>query len=234
LNVDEIAGWRVETCKGPRQGCANRAAPDDALAADIDEVFLSRDFGVGLRTLVGGRLKHRHEFTVAIADCPNACSRPQIADLGLIGAAEPVQTREVCHQCMGCVHACREGAVAHPGLLPIIDPAKCVRCGACTRVCLSKTLQVGRRGWRILLGGKLGRHPRLATEVNGLYRREGVLAAVGSCIEFYLRNARGGERFGEVLERTGEEELTARIRESAPLAVPEPLRRPAPILRGPV
>ena len=121
--MEEPAGWRIETCKGPRQGCANRAAPDDALAADLDAVFRGRDFGTGLRALVGGRLKHRHEFTVVIADCPNACSRPQIADLGLIGAAEPQQTSDVCHQCQGCVHACREGAVTHPGLLPIIDPA---------------------------------------------------------------------------------------------------------------
>jgi len=232
--VDEIKGWRVETCKGPKQGCANRAAPDNALAADIDGVFRSRDFGVGLRALVGGALRHRHEFTVAIADCPNACSRPQIADLGLIGAAEPRITNETCHQCMGCVHACREGAVMHPGLLPIIDPARCVRCGSCSRVCLSGTIQIGRRGWRILLGGRLGRHPRLATEIGGLYRREGVLAAAGSCAEFYLRHARGGERFGELLERTGEEGITALIRERAPQSVPEPFRPPAPILRGPV
>jgi dissimilatory sulfite reductase (desulfoviridin) alpha/beta subunit len=232
--MDDIKGWRVETCKGPTQGCANRAAPDDGLAADIDAVFSGRDFGVGLRALVGGRLKHRHEFTVAIADCPNACSRPQIADLGLIGAAEPVITNEICHQCMGCVHACREGAVAHPGLLPIIDPARCLRCGSCARVCLSGTIQVARRGWRVLLGGKLGRHPRLGTEVDGLLSREGVLAAAGVCAEFYLRNARGGERFGDVLGRVGEEDITALIRDRAPRAATQPLRAPAPILRGPV
>ena len=232
--MDDLRGWRVETCKGPKQGCPNRAAPDDALAADLDGVFRGRDFTVGLRALVGRPLRRRHELTVTVADCPNACSRPQIADLGLIGAAEPQQTVEVCHQCMGCVHACREGAIRHPGLLPLLDPAKCVRCGACCRVCLSGTLQVGRRGWRILLGGKLGRHPRLATEIEGLYARAGLLAAAGCCAEFYLRNARGGERFGELLERTGEEGITALIRERAPQSVPEPFRPPAPILRGPV
>ena len=232
--MDEIKGWRIETCKGPKQGCANRAAPDDALAADIDAVFRARDFGVGLSAIVGGRLKHRHEFTVAIADCPNACSRPQIADLGLIGAAEPLQTGEVCHQCMGCMHACREGAIVHPGLLPILDPARCVRCGSCTRVCLSGTLQVGRRGWRVQVGGKLGRHPRLGAELPGLYSREGVLTAAGCCLNLYLRHARSGERFGELLERVGDEELTACVRERATRAQPLPPRAPAPILRGPV
>jgi dissimilatory sulfite reductase (desulfoviridin) alpha/beta subunit len=229
-----LKGWRIETCKGPRQGCANRAAPDDALAADIDGVFAGRDFGAGLRALVGAKLKARHELTVAIADCPNACSRPQIADLGLIGAAEPQQTGEVCHQCMGCVHACREGAIAHPGLLPILDPAKCVRCGACCRVCLSGTLQVGRRGWRILLGGRLGRHPRLGSELPGIFAREGVLAAASDVVDFYLRNARGGERFADLLERVGEGGLTAGILERAARAPLLPPRKPAPILRGPV
>jgi len=232
--VDEIKGWRVETCKGPKQGCANRAAPDDALAADLDAVFLKHDFGAGLRALVGGNLKHRHEFSIAVADCPNACSRPQIADLGLIGAAEPITTNDVCHQCMGCVHACREGAVTHPGLLPMINYERCVRCGSCCRVCLSGTLQVGLRGWRILIGGKLGRHPRLGSELAGIYRREGVLAAADCCIEFYLRNARAGERLGDLLQRLGDGELTASIVEKAPRAVQEPHRRPAPILRGPV
>lgn len=232
--MDEIKGWRVETCKGPKLGCANRAAPDDALAADIDAVFRARDFGVGLRALVGGRLRHRHEFTVAVADCPNACSRPQIADLGLIGAAEPRQTGEVCHQCMGCVHACREGAIAHPGHLPLLDPAKCVRCGACCRICLSGTLQVGRRGWRVLVGGKLGRHPRLGTELPGLFAREGVLAAADCCLEFHLRNAAGGERFGDLLQRVGEQGLLGCIRERAAAAPTLAPRKPAPILRGPV
>jgi anaerobic sulfite reductase subunit C len=232
--MDEIKGWRIETCKGPKEGCANRAAPDDALAADLGAVFHGRDFGVGLRAIVGSPLKRRHEFTVAIADCPNACSRPQIADLGLIGAAEPQQTVEVCHQCLGCVHACREGAIRHPGLLPLLDPAKCVRCGACCRVCLSGTLQVVRRGWRIQLGGKLGRHPRLGTELPGLFSREGVLAAAACCIDFHLRHAVGGERFGDLLARVGAQELGMRIRERAPLAPVLPPRAPAPILRGPV
>ena len=231
--MEEIRGWQVEACRGS-QGCPNRAAADDGLAAAVDAIFERRGFRGQLAAMVAGDLKPRHEFRVAIADCPNACSRPQIADLGLIGAAEPRQTAEVCHQCMGCVHACREGAIAHPGLLPILDPAKCVRCGACTRVCLSGTLQVGRRGWRIQVGGRLGRHPRLATELPGLYSRQGVLAAADCCADFYLRNAVAGERFGELLERLGEEPLGACVRERAPLAQALPPRAPAPILRGPV
>ncbi len=233
--MNEIKGWRVETCKGPKQGCVNRAAPDDALAADIDGVFRGHDFGVGLRALVGGALKHRHEFSVAIADCPNACSRPQIADLGLIGAAEPGFTNEACHQCMGCVHACREGAVAHPGLLPIINYERCVRCGTLLPG-LSERHPPGRRAaaggssW----AGSSGGTRASAASWPGSSARAGVLAAADCCIGFYLRNARAGERLGDLLQRVGDEELAACIRERAPQSTSEPQRKPAPILRGPV
>ena len=33
-----------------------------------------------------------HEFRVSLSACPNACSRPQIVDIGLIGAVTPVLT----------------------------------------------------------------------------------------------------------------------------------------------
>jgi dissimilatory sulfite reductase (desulfoviridin) alpha/beta subunit len=135
---------------------------------------------------------------------------------------------------MGCVHACREGAVSHPGLLPIVDPKRCLRCGACTRVCLSGTLQVGRRGWRVQVGGRLGRHPSLARELPGLHSSAGVLAVVDCCLEHYLRHARAGERFGEVLDRTGPDELAACVAARGQAAGEEPVRKPAPILRGPV
>lgn len=232
--MGEIAGWRIETCKGPLQGCAHRAAADDALATDIDAVLRHHHQGAVPFARVGGRLKVRREFTVAIADCANACSRPQIADLGLIGAVEPEQTREPCHQCLGCVHACREGAITHAGRVALLDLARCVRCGACCRVCLSGALQVGRRGWRILLGGKLGRHPRLGVEVPGLFSRRGVLAAVTLCAEYCRSNAVGAERFGDLLARVGAGEIVAAICERAPRAEQVPPRAPAPVLRGPV
>ena len=124
--------------------------------------------------------------------------------------------------------------MTHPGLLPMINHERCVRCGSCCRVCLSGTLQVGRRGWRIQVGGKLGRHPRLGVELPGVHSRAGVLAAADCCIGFYLRNARAGERLGDLLQRVGDDDLVACIRERSQPAPPEPHRRPAPILRGPV
>jgi len=115
---------------------------------------------------------------------------------------------------MGCVHACREGAIAHPGLLPILDPARCVRCGACTRVCLSGTFQVGCRGWRCRSakaraatpprdGASRPLLPRGRPRGHRLLPRP--LPAPLPC----------GERFGDLLERVGEEVLTACIRERA-------------------
>lgn len=229
----EVRGWRVEVCEGG-EGCPNRAAAGDTLPGEIGRLLARRRLGEPAAGEAGAARRRRRELVVALADCPNACSRPQIADVGFIAAAEPRVTAEVCHQCLGCVHACREGAVIHPGLLPIIDPAACVRCGQCARSCVSGTIQVGRRGWRMQVGGRLGRHPRLAVELPGVLDRAGVLAALDCVLDHYLAHDRGGERLGAILGRTGVAPVAACVKERASFAGEEPVRAAAPILRGPV
>jgi dissimilatory sulfite reductase (desulfoviridin) alpha/beta subunit len=156
---------------------------------------------------VKGPLKLHHEFRVSISDCPNACSRPQIADIGLIGARRPHISSEECIQCGACVEACREGAIVLAGNWPVIDWQKCVFCGQCISACPTRTLQDEKRGFRIQVGGKLGRHPRLAEELPEIFSEEETLKMVGRCLDHYQKHCRHGERFGEVLERTGLREL---------------------------
>ena len=148
-----------------------------------------------------------HEFRVSISDCPNACSRPQIVDLGLIGACVPLVTAEPCSQCGACVDACREEAIKL-GDGPTLDESACLACGQCMRVCPTGTLVEGQKGYRILVGGKLGRHPRLAQELPRVHSVEGAMDLVGRCLDHYQANCLKGERFGEILERTGPGVLT--------------------------
>jgi dissimilatory sulfite reductase (desulfoviridin) alpha/beta subunit len=69
-------------------------------------------------------------------------------------------------------------------------------------VCPTGSIEEDRRGYRVLVGGKLGRHPRLGTELPELASPQMVLEVVHRCIEHHLRHCQG-ERFGEVIERTG-------------------------------
>jgi anaerobic sulfite reductase subunit C len=199
---DEVRGYQVETCFGAN-GCPNRAVEFEGVAGKIEEILSGRDLKPFLRNRVEGPLKMHHEFRVSISDCPNACSRPQIADLGLIGARTPAVGDEPCSRCGACVPPCREAAVALAAERPVIDARACLSCGKCVSVCPTGTLRQERRGFRILFGGKLGRHPRLALELPGVHDLQQTLQIVQSCLDYYQMNCTRGERFGEILERTG-------------------------------
>ena len=108
---EEIAGFHVESCFGPG-GCPNRAVTSDGLVEEIQKRLVKRDLKMFLKERVEGPLKLHHEFRVVLSDCPNGCSRPQIADIGVIGASRPTVSGEPCDQCTACVEICRENAVS--------------------------------------------------------------------------------------------------------------------------
>jgi anaerobic sulfite reductase subunit C len=204
---DEVRGYQVESCFGP-SGCPNRACACDDISARVDQELSARALKDFLKGRVGGPLKMHHEFRVSISDCPNACSRPQIVDLGLIGACSPLVTDAPCSHCGACVEACREGAIAMEDGGPVLDEAACLACGQCIRACPKGTLMEGRKGYRVLVGGKLGRHPRLAQALPNFHSIENTMDLVRRCLDHYQAHCLKGERFGEILERTGVGALT--------------------------
>ncbi|MCF8094086.1 MAG: 4Fe-4S binding protein [Desulfobacteraceae bacterium] len=195
----EVRGYRVENCFGP-QGCKNRAGPENDLAARIESLLAEKELLEFFKKSVKGPLKFHHEFSVALADCPNACSRPQIRDVGIIGAAVPEITGEPCSMCGECVDVCKEEAVRleETGQVPKIDRSGCLNCGQCAQVCPTATIGIQRRACKILLGGKLGRHPRLADPLPGCYEAKEVLDIVSLCVDFYKQHSRGGKRFAQL------------------------------------
>ncbi len=205
-----LAGYQVETCSGPR-GCPNRAVVCGGLTEKIKELFPARNWKAFLQSLVPGPLKVHHEFRVSVSDCPNACSRPQIADIGLIGACPPVVTNEVCTQCHACAEACLEAAISFSGPAPCVAEALCLACGKCITACPTGALQTDVQGYRILLGGKLGRHPRLATSLPGIFAVEKIPAVIDMALDYYMHYCRAGERLGEILEKRGIEEISKGI-----------------------
>jgi len=201
---EEVKGYQVEGCFGGN-GCPNRIETGLDLAAALERELTGRDLKNFLKSLVNGPLKLHHEFRITLADCPNGCSRPQIADVGIVAARRPRLTTSPCSGCGSCVAVCQESAIAlvPNAETPTIDFSKCLACGHCINNCPSGTLTSGAIGYRILVGGKLGRHPQLGLELPGIFSPETALAIVQQCVGHFMTHTRRGERFGEIINRTG-------------------------------
>jgi len=156
---------------------------------------------------VKGPILSHHKFKVAVAACPNSCSEPQIKDFGVIIQARPFRTDEECSQCGACVEACKEGSVILGDYGPTIDYEKCVRCGQCARACPTGGLETEKVTYKILVGGKMGRHPQFGQVLVEDASEEEVYRALTACLELLKTEGRDGERLGTVLNRVGLEFL---------------------------
>jgi dissimilatory sulfite reductase (desulfoviridin) alpha/beta subunit len=196
----EVKGYQVDACFGSG-GCPRRAANSEDLLERIEKVMAEADLLAFLKSRVSGSLKFHHEFRISIADCPNACSQPQIKDVGILGAVTPAITPEPCSACGACADACKEEAIAldAAGEIQAVDLDRCVHCGACIQACPTGTLDVKKQGYRILIGGKLGRHPRLARELPGIHDSDTVIEMLHAFLVFYKSHSTRGQRFSQLL-----------------------------------
>ncbi len=159
----------------------------------------------------------RHAFRAAVAECPNACSQPQIKDFGVIQESLPGKGEGICTNCGACVKACRENGIDLDKAGPSIDYAKCMRCGACVKACPEGALAAQKKGFSVYIGGRLGRHPRLGLRVLEMAAEESVLRALRAAVRLYAREGSAGERFGDLADRLGtgpiKEELEAAVKD---------------------
>jgi anaerobic sulfite reductase subunit C len=208
----DMKGHQIDTCFGP-SGCPHAVAPDWELVDRLEVLLQEAELLEFLKLKGIQEIRFHHQFRVAVAGCPNACSQPQIKDIGIIGARRPVCSDESCITCEACLNNCRENAIALdtqiPG--PLIDVQRCVACGSCVPDCPTGALAVQLEGYRIQLGGKLGRHPQLARELPGIYDAATTIEIVGACIDLYKSASKHGERFGEVLRPEDFDELVRRF-----------------------
>lgn len=208
---DGVKGYTLETCFGG-SGCQNAVVASAELISRLEERLERADLLSFLRDHLGENLKLHHQFRVTLADCPNSCSQPQIKDIGIIGEVEVQCEPEACSGCGECAAVCEESAVTlEDDRLVKIDRESCMRCGACARVCPTEALKTGRGSYRVLVGGKLGRHPQLARELARGLNADQVVALVSRIVEVYKAEARKGGRLGAVVNRLGWDEFQAMV-----------------------
>jgi len=146
---------------------------------------------------------------IAFAACPNACTLPQIKDVGFIAELSPRRVLDTCTQCGRCVALCREQAVTMAGGPPQFDHAHCVACGMCVRQCPQDAIQSGPLRFAVLIGGRMGRHPRFADRLCTVHEHnlpvpmEKLLAAIDT--------HPNGKRFADLIDHTGLPKLKEQI-----------------------
>ncbi len=154
------------------------------------------------------KARKKFRFRVAVAACPNACTQVQIADFGLVGQMVPTLAGD-CVSCGVCEEVCEEGAVTVNDRWPLFDAERCLNCGLCIRACPKQVLVAEAKGYRVLVGGKLGRHPQLAREIRSLADENAVVELLKKVLSFYQTFCRRGERLGTIIQREGWEKFCA-------------------------
>jgi anaerobic sulfite reductase subunit C len=202
--------YEVQVCAGA-VGCPRALVPVGEIADDLVATIEGSGSAEFVSEGRAGRpiLSH-HRFKAAVSGCPNACSQPQIRDLGVIGRIEVGVAPGLCNRCGECLRSCREDAITLTDESPVIDRARCIGCADCVRVCAPEALQAGRAGCRIMAGGKLGRHPQLAREIAPFVEVAQVTPLLGRVLEIVMNEGEPGERLAEILARTGEAGFVSR------------------------
>ena len=84
---------------------------------------------------------------------------------------------------------------------------KCNLCGACVGTCPSDLITEEWKGYKIFVGGKIGKHPKLGKELTDAKSPEEAVAIFRKIINWSKKNTKIGERFGDCLERVGFEKF---------------------------
>jgi dissimilatory sulfite reductase (desulfoviridin) alpha/beta subunit len=112
----EIKGYQVDACFSAGN-CQNAIFSGD-IRHKIEELLKKEDLLGFLKNRVKGEIRFHHEFKITVSDCPNACSQPQIKDIGIIAAKTPQVSDIECTCCMECVRTCKENAIVLTGRMP--------------------------------------------------------------------------------------------------------------------
>lgn len=203
--------YQVKSCRGAEVNCPFLITDSDILSDKLRNKLEELHFTEKLIDKIEGQILPHHTMKLAVSGCPNSCSMPQIKDFG-VHAVEPVSVDPKCKciECMKCVETCREDAIMVKNGNVTIDKEKCVHCGLCARVCPTGTIKAEKKKYRVMIGGKVGRHPKFALDLLPQADESTTLKALDVCVDIIL-TSETEHRFRTLIEQQGIEEIKKRI-----------------------
>jgi dissimilatory sulfite reductase (desulfoviridin) alpha/beta subunit len=190
----------ITACRGSVGDCRFALPLPGDLAARLENMALKAGWPAFLGSRLGDRIHAHQALRVGISACANACAKPQIKDFGLIASRRPRIIESACMGCGLCQEACPDGAVSMQDGLARIDPGACLSCGRCEKACPEGAITALQEGYRVLVGGRLGRRPKLAAELPGLYGVEQALAVFEQMLLLIMGRYRPDRRYSELFQ----------------------------------
>ena len=227
------AMYHIDICRGEDVECPFLIVGVKGLLQKIKSRLKEIEFSKKLINRIEGKILPHQRLKIAIASCPNCCSQPQIRDFGVHVRAKIFVDKDVeCNGCGNCLRVCKEGAIRITGLSNktqeeieenthtshsennrrdvTINYDRCVHCGLCAEVCPTGTIKTEKKCYRVMIGGKLGRHPRFADDLIDFADESEVIRALDVCVDAIL-NEKKEKRFGELVRKIGIEEFKRRL-----------------------
>jgi dissimilatory sulfite reductase (desulfoviridin) alpha/beta subunit len=194
--------WELSSCRGSEGDCPFALTGLAPLQRGVEAAIEASGWEAHLRAHSSGRILPHRRLRVALAACPNACSQPQIQDVGVSAHAVPGRI-DRCTGCGECARACPDDAVEVEDDLARIDRERCIGCGLCVRACPTGAIDSEGVSLRVVAGGKLGRRPALAHEVGRAASTEAAVELVDALLGRIVENINPGERVADVVGRLG-------------------------------
>lgn len=195
---DDRKMYSLSVCRGNK--CPRSVIDTQLIAQNIENKMEEINLAERLQKKIKSpRILPHHMFKIAVSGCPNGCSRPQIKDLGIVGVMKVKVVSELCDGCGECAAVCKENAIEINQDVAHINDQKCLYCGDCMRSCSREVIQSPKRGFNLLVGGHLGRHPHLADEIYTLTGQDFIIDQLEKYGEIFIKYS-PGKRLGKILE----------------------------------
>ena len=209
----EIDLFNVELCHARLLTCRNQNIEVRALKKEVEQKLRELKVTQMIADIIpeGQKIMPHDRFMVSITGCVVGCGGPETKAFGVAGAAKPTVTDAACSECLICVDNCARRAILIRNQRPEIDITRCDWCGQCVKVCPDSVFAYENTGYRIFVGGRVGRFHQAGRELFRMANKETLFRAMEACLELIREESLGEENLASIINRVGVAPLLQKI-----------------------